>query len=169
MPGSLGHLAKRFVDFVTARPLFVEEVDLVRSWLSPSEAEIFFAQSPKDQAHGYQAGSLVAARQPSRIELIKAATLHDVGKRHADLGVVGRTLASLAIKLGLPMTRRMESYRDHPGLGADELEAAGCSATVVMFTRWHHDDRPESIPFDDWQLLIEADEPPKPLVRRHHG
>lgn len=169
MPGSLGHLARRFFDFVLARPLGTKDVDVVRSWLSPAEADIFFAQSHKDQAHGFQAGSLVAARQPARIELVKAAALHDVGKRHADLGVVGRTLASLAIKLGLPMTHRMRLYRDHPALGADELESAGCWENVVVFTRWHHGPRPESITPEDWELLIEADEPPKPLVRRPSG
>lgn len=167
MPGSLSHLAKRLVDFVTVHPVADGDVELVRSWLSPAEAEIFFAQSYQDQAHGFQAGSYVADRQPERHDLIRAATLHDVGKRHANLGALGRSLASLAIKANLPMSPRMELYRDHPRLGADELREAGSSETVMAFTRWHHRARPDSISSGDWKLLVAADEPPKPMVRRH--
>jgi hypothetical protein len=169
VPGSLGHLAKRFLDFLVARPLTLEQSRRVESWLSPAEARVFFDQGPKDQAHGFLAGMYVSECAPDRNDLVRAAALHDVAKRHAHLGAIGRSIASIAIKARLPLTERMRSYRDHPGSGAVELRAAGSSGIVVAFAAAHHGARPNEISPEDWELLVAADEPPKPLVRRVPG
>jgi hypothetical protein len=166
VPGSFGHLANRLLDYITAHPLGERDTELAESWLSAAERGLFFAQSPKDQAHGFRSGLMVAREHPERGDLIKAAALHDVGKRHARLGAMGRSVASLAIKFRLPMSSRMRIYRDHGALGSAELAGAGSPPIAVEFARDHHGRRPDSIQPEEWALLVAADEPPKPRVRR---
>lgn len=165
MPGSFGHLANRFLDYLTAQPLRPDQVEVVDSWLSAGERELFFAQSSNDQAHGFSAGMTVGRARGDRRDLIRAAALHDIAKRHARLGVLGRTYASVAIKFRLPMSARMRLYRDHGALGAEELTEVGSPAIVIDFARAHHGERPTSIEAEDWALLVSADEPPKPSLR----
>ena len=74
---------------------------------------------------------------------------------------MGRTLASLLIRLRLPLSRRARLYRDHGELAARELDQLGCETLVVEFARHHHGDRPETISPATWGLLQLADEPPK--------
>lgn len=167
MPGSFGHLAARFFDYLLARPLDDSERVWVSDRLEESEAELFFAQSDRDQAHGHHAGRVVAAAIPDQPVAIRAALLHDVGKRHSRLGVVGRVVASLLQKLRLPMTKRMALYRDHPDIGAAELLEAGSPGPVVEFARHHHGKRPPGIDATTWEVLQLSDRPAKPgLVTR---
>lgn len=161
MPGSPVHLFSRFFDVVLARSLTEEETTNIRRWLTPPLAAIFFLQATADQRHGYEAGCYVAESERNDSELLVAAVMHDIGKRRSDLGVIGRVIASVLIKLRLPLTRRMQSYRDHGQLGAEELEQAGASQMVVEFARWHHGDRPEGFNQAMWDVLVEADQPPK--------
>ncbi|MGH8912133.1 MAG: hypothetical protein ACRDVD_06440 [Acidimicrobiia bacterium] len=156
MPGRWSHLALRFVDVVTSRPLDAVERAGVRRWLaSPSEEAGFFAQSDADQRHGYASALSATAATPGRPEVVRAALLHDIGKRHAHLGPIARSAASIAIRLSLPLAPRWELYRDHGNLSAAEL--SGAEPLVVEFARHHHGDRPDSISPEDWAVLIEAD------------
>ena len=156
MPGRWSHLALRFVDVVTSRPLDEAERARVRQWLaSPGEEAGFFAQSDADQRHGYASAISATAATPGRSEVVRAALLHDIGKRHAQLGPLARTAASIAIRLGLPLGPRWELYRDHGSLSAAEL--AGAEPLVIEFARHHHGDRPDSISPEDWAVLVEAD------------
>lgn len=156
MPGAWTHLAARFYDFMTASRLARSERDTVRRWLGEEAAcEAFFAQPDADQRHGLHAALHVMAESPSRLDLIRAALLHDIGKRHARLGAVGRVIASIAIRLRLPLTPRLALYRDHGPVAAGEL--AGLEPLVVEFARHHHSARPASIPAPDWELLVGAD------------
>jgi hypothetical protein len=145
---------------LTARPLSASEIEQVRSWLTPAEAWLFFSQSTPDQRHGYEA-AMVARSAGLDAAGLNAALLHDVGKRHARLGVMGRTFASLAIKTGLPLTSRWRLYRDHGQIGSGELEAVGSQPLVVEFARHHHGTRPAGIPERTWEALQLADQPPK--------
>lgn len=86
-----------------------------------------------------------------------AALVHDIGKRHAGLGVMGRSLVSALSKLGLPTGRRGQEYLSHGELGAVELEAAGIGGIAVDFARHHHGTRPDSIDSVTWRLLQQAD------------
>lgn len=160
MPGSLGHLTSRFLEVVSASPLEAAETEEVRSWLTQGQSWLFFSQSSADQRHGYQAGQ-VARNGGLDIIAVRAALLHDIGKRHAGLGVFGRTFASLAIKARLPLTRRWRLYRDHGQIGSGELEAVGSGQLVVEFARHHHGARPPSITEDVWEVLQLADQPAK--------
>lgn len=156
MPGRWSHLAARFVDVITSRPLDHIERAAVRQWLTkPTEVEGFFAQSDADQRHGYAAASAVLAEAPARLDLIRAALVHDIGKRHARLGPLARSLASVAIRLRLPLPARWELYRDHGPLSAAEL--AGAEPVVTDFARHHHGTRPTTIPPADWDVLVRAD------------
>lgn len=84
--------------------------------------------------------------------------MHDVAKRHARLGVVGRVIASVCIKLRIPVRGRFEAYRQHGPIGADELERAGSPPIVVRYARSHHGSRPPDVDVQTWALLVAADE-----------
>lgn len=155
------HLVHRFFDVLTSRGLTASELGAVEAWLTPELAALFLAQPRADQRHGYQAALLVVAAGSSNTDLVVAALTHDVGKRHARLGVFGRSLASVVIRLGLPTGARVEAYRDHGLIGARELAAAGAPSLAVDFAMHHQGGRPASIPQLSWDVLVDADQPPK--------
>jgi hypothetical protein len=166
MPGSFGHLSSRFFDYLRAKPLADEDRKTVTSILTAAEARIFFEQSEKDQAHGFEAALVVLGSGQSTNERLRAALLHDVGKRSAGLGVLRRVAASILIKLGLPLTRSMRLYRDHGPVGAADLEVAGSPQLVVEFARTHHGSRPATLSEEDWALLQSADVPSNARLAR---
>jgi hypothetical protein len=156
VPGSWTHLAARFYDVTTSRDLGKGERDAVQRWLpEPHLQDAFFAQTRADQRHGFAAALHVVARRPDRTDLIRAALVHDIGKRHARFGPLGRVFASISIRLRLPLTTRMTLYRDHGRLGAAEL--GGMEGVVVDFTRDHHGRRPATISVEDWETLVASD------------
>lgn len=158
MAGSWPHLAARFFDVTAARPLEEHERRQVAQLLRPGpETLAFWSQPPADQRHGWEAAQHVAVRAPQRPELIRAALLHDIGKRHAGLGVVGRVAATLAQRLRLPLRGRWELYHRHGEVAAAELEEWGAEALVVEYARHHHQPRPNGVAAEDWRLLGEAD------------
>ncbi len=118
-----------------------------------AEEEAFFAQSRADQRHGYEAARRVGEQR----QVVRAALVHDIGKRHAGLGLIGRVLVSAGAKLSLPVGRRGSLYLDHGGLAAAELTALGAEPLVVEFARDHHGERPTTISPDVWAMLIRAD------------
>ena len=118
-----------------------------------AEEEVFFAQSRADQRHAYEAGRRVGELR----QVVRAALLHDIGKRHAGLGLIGRVLVSAVAKLSLPVGRRGSLYLDHGGLAAAELTALGAEPLVVEFARDHHGERPATISPEVWTMLIRAD------------
>jgi putative nucleotidyltransferase with HDIG domain len=155
----------RFFDVLLSRRLTASEKAAIADWLRRDETELFFAQPPEDQSHGYHAALSVVASGVGDRTVIRAALLHDVGKRHARLSVIGRSLASVLLALGIPLTERMSLYRDHGEIGARELEDLGCEPIVVAFARSHQSDhRPQSIVPANWNVLLAADQPPKARV-----
>jgi hypothetical protein len=152
-----------------ARSLLESEQDAVRHWLSEAECSLFFAQAPADQRHGYSAGLTVVDSGSGDSGTVRAALLHDVGKRHARLGVIGRVLASVLILLHLPLPGRLGVYRDHGEIAAGELESIGAEQLVVDFARHHHRSRPSTIDVSTWDLLQKADQPPKTRAMNRPG
>lgn len=161
MPGSAGHLIRRFFAVSAAQALGNAELAQVEDWLSSAEFDLFLSQPPADQRHGYEAGMHVQAHGGER-PVIAAGALHDIGKRHAGLGPIGRTVATLMILLGLSSRwGRAAAYRDHGPVAAVELDRAGSDPVVVAFARHHHDSRPPEVGQATWALLVAADEPVK--------
>lgn len=162
MPGSPAHLLERFFDVATARRLTTTERAAVSGWLTPETAEIFFSQAHADQRHGYHSALAVIASGVKDDDVVIAALLHDVGKRHSRLGIIGRSVTSVMILLRLPLTERMTLYRDHGLVAARELGSLGVPSLAVDFALHHHGERPPTIAPRVWDLLVAADQPPKP-------
>lgn len=155
--GTWRHLAARLLSVVRSRRLTLEEVAEIRSWLSPDEGESFFAQPAYDQRHGLEAARHVARQQPTRRDLVRAALLHDIGKRQSGLGPIGRSFASAHAKFGGAARGRWLSYLEHGHAGALELEVLGVEPIVIDFARHHHGERPGPISAEDWNVLQAAD------------
>ena len=156
--GSWTHLLRRFLQVVSAEEMLEEERREVEAWLDRAgESAIYWTQSVADQRHGLETARKIAADQPARRDLIRAGLLHDVGKQHANLGVIGRSLASFLAKLRVPLRGSWQRYLDHGPRGADDLARVGSEPLVVDFTRHHHHDRPTTITEADWELLQDAD------------
>lgn len=165
-----GHLVARFLDAVLARRLApLEQAEVAAYLRSPVERVVFWDQPTADQRHGLEAARWVAARHPDRDDLIRAALLHDIGKRHARLGPVGRSRATLRMAIGLQLTPGMSSYGDHGKLGAAELESAGAEPLVAAYARHHHGERPAEIDPLDWRVLVAADRAFLPWLRMAPG
>jgi len=169
MPGSLAHLTARFFDVLTARHLDVAERATVDLWLAPELAEVFFDQQPPDQRHGYEAALSVIAQGFDTDDVVVAALLHDIGKRHSRLGVIGRSVASLMILGRLPLSDRMTMYRDHGIIGAKELAILGAPGLAIEFALHHHGPRPVGFDPATWNALEHADEPAKARSGRGQG
>lgn len=118
--------------------------------------DLFMSQQVADQRHGYEIGKAVADAG-HRQELVAAAALHDVGKRHSHLGAVRRSLATVLMALRVPLRGSWKAYRDHGPLGAVDLELAGGSKLAVGFARHHQHRRPADMSPDDWAVLNAAD------------
>ena len=159
MPGSLGHLTRRFFDVVTSMPLDAAEQAAVETWLTKELQVLFFDQQPADQRHGYNAALKVITADLEDSDAVTAALMHDVGKRHARLGVLGRSVASVLILAGLPLSERMIAYRDHGILGARDLAAAGAPSMAIEFAMYHHGPRPLTFDEHTWEVLEQADQP----------
>lgn len=152
MPGGWRHLAGRAISTLGARPLTGAEAEQVTGRLTGGEASLFFAQNGADQRHGFD--SAWSVDDPT---LSITAMLHDVGKRHARLGFTGRVLASIAIKIGWPLTARFRTYQDHGRIGALELQRLGRQELELDFVRHHHSGRPVAVASETWDRLQAAD------------
>jgi hypothetical protein len=146
------HLVRRFVGFLTARPLSPTEQTTVTSILSPELCILFFAQPYQDQRHAVE----VAARV--RPALQAAALTHDVGKAASRLGAVQRACATISNSARLPVTGRWQMYLDHGSIGASLLEEANASDIAVAFAAHHPGPTPQGIDPDAWQELAAADD-----------
>lgn len=133
----------------------------MESHLSAPEWDAFRDQSAADQRHGYSAARAVEAALGAHPSAVRAGLLHDVGKRHARLGLAGRTLASVAIRVRAPLWEGARVYRDHGVIGSRELADWGAEHLVVEFARSHHGDRPLSIDPAVWKVLLQSDKPQK--------
>lgn len=154
----LAHLVARLADVLLSRRLTpLEQAEVAQYLMSPSEQMMFWGQPRADQRHALEAARSVASRLPERLDLIRAALLHDVGKRHARLGWFGRVWAVLRSGIGTVTTSRMAGYLEHGRLGSEELADARAEPLVVAYARHHHGERPDTISPGDWAVLLEAD------------
>lgn len=152
------HLVRRFFSVASAAPLTQHE----RAWMDPfldreDLRQLFDAQPVADQRHAFDGARAVAASFAGRADLVRAALLHDIGKRHARLGLIGRSLATVAAAMRIPVRGGMAAYTAHGSVGAQELASVGAEPLVVDFARYHHGKRPGSISKPDWDALIDVD------------
>ncbi len=152
------HLARRFFSSLRARRPTASDQLFASGLLSPNEIEVFWSQPVPDLAHAVRSARAVSQAAPGRVELARAALLHDVGKRHSGIGTIRRSIATGLAGLRIPRPPRMGFYLDHARLGAEELEALGCEDLVVQFARHHHGVKPPHIATVDWEILLDADE-----------
>lgn len=131
---------------------------MVREHLADDEAALFWKQQYQDQRHALEVAARVAAVRGDDRVAIKAALLHDVGKRYSRLGAFSRSLATVLDATGLPLPDRMAAYRAHGSLGARELEACECEPLVVEFAGRHPGPAPVGIDPARWRALLEADD-----------
>jgi hypothetical protein len=101
--------------------------------LDGDEARLFWDQQAIDQRHAYTVAVRVAEAAAGQTNAMAAALLHDVGKRHSRLGPIGRSLATVADSLRLPMPARWRSYRNHGAVGAHDLRAIGADPLAIAF------------------------------------
>lgn len=151
------HLVQRFFSHVGARPLSPAEQDEVAELLRPEERELFWRQSTGDQRHGLETARRVFQMRPDDAALVRAGLLHDIGKHHAGLGAIGRSLATLLRIARLPTPGRFGEYLRHGSIGADELERAGAERLTVAFARFHPGGPPVPEFSDAWSVLLAAD------------
>lgn len=154
----LRHLIRRFFGSLRARRPGPDDQRLVAGVLSDAEATAFWSQPVPDLAHAVRSARLVGGAVPDRVDLMRAALLHDLGKRRSSTGTISRSMATGLAALHLPTTQRQRLYLDHARLGAEELASLGCEPLVVEFARHHHRDRPAAIDREDWTTLVIADD-----------
>lgn len=151
------HLARRFFGYLAARPLGPAEQQFVARYLDGPCAEMFWEQQPADQRHAVDVARQVDAALPGDDSAVRAALLHDVGKRSSRVGPVSRSIATVLDAAGFPITARMRSYRRHGVDGADDIAARDCDAFAVAFARFHPGPAPDDVDPARWQVLLDAD------------
>lgn len=160
------HLVRRFLGSLSPVPLKADDDRWAMAQLLPGERQLWQRMSRADQKHSVGVARAVAVETGTDRAVVAAALLHDVGKVDADLGSVGRAVATLVGR------RRGARWRDEPGIrgrigrylhhdaiGATLLEGAGSDPLTVAWAREHH--RPEeawTVPVEVGRALRDADD-----------
>jgi hypothetical protein len=154
----VGHLVGRFFGHISATAPGPDDQRFVHEHLDGTCADLFWFQSSADQRHAVDVARRVSIALPDDTGAIQAALLHDVGKLEANIGAMSRSIVTVLDSVGLPMTARMHSYRDHGQRGAQVLEEAGCGSLAVAFARYHPGPAPSGTDPDRWKVLSDADD-----------
>lgn len=173
------HRAKGFFTAIIPKKLAQDQHEWIREQLTQREFELFSKMSMVDQVHSYRVAQHVESALESsecRIDeaerpwMLRAALLHDVGKTVANLGTIGRVIATLSIAVGgsdmgqhwartRGMTRRIGLYAMYPDLGADMLTLAESDPLIAAWAREHHfDEAAWTVPVDCGRILAAADD-----------
>ena len=178
-PAQLVHLARRAMWNLVPRSVAPIDVAFVRARLSPPAADLFFTLDARDQVHSIAVARRVQRTPGIPAEVVEAALLHDIGKAHARLGVVGRAVATLiewtplteriagrvveineraaredrsdAVAQSGALLARIGAYLRYEELGALDLIRLGYApeSLAVRWSREHH------WPDDRWSIPIE--------------
>ena len=169
----LGHYVRRFFTSLSHRPPPPADEAWAATVATPEEYALFARLSNQDRRHLIDSARQVAAALGPGVDPVwlRAALLHDVGKYHAGLGVIGRSCATVAAYgLGHDRVRgwaghaglrgRFGRYERHGEIGADELLAVGSPEPVAEWSALHH--HPDAfgasaIPADVLAILDAAD------------
>jgi putative nucleotidyltransferase with HDIG domain len=170
---SIGHYVRRFFTSLSRRAPDPDDDAWAAAVTTPGEHALFARLGHPDRRHLIASARQVeAALGPDADPVwIRAALLHDVGKYHARLGVIGRSVSTVcAYAIGRRRVQgwagragvrgRIGRYEQHGELGAEELRAAGSPEPVAEWSALHH--HPERfaaspIPDDVLAVLDRAD------------
>lgn len=159
----IGHYLRRFLDSLSRRPPSPADEAWARAQVTAEQWTLVARLANQDRRHLVANARLVAATTGPDPEpaWVQAALLHDVGKHAADLGTVGRSLATVtAVVVG---RNRVAAWADRPGwrgrfgryerhgeIGAESIRAAGgCEAAAWWSEVHHHPERFRPAPVPD--------------------
>ena len=138
---------RQFLAAVRAR-VSDDEMVVLERYLAPSQRDLFWAMSPIDQRHCLDVFNALLWQGHSDPDLLRAALLHDVGKRgirlwHRVAGVLMEAfwpalLEKLAVNRPQSWLYGFYIYRHHADLSAELAERSGCSPAIVELIRQHH-------------------------------
>jgi hypothetical protein len=127
------------------------ELGLLSEYLTPPQAELFLRMPRCDQRHGLDVFCALQRKQHHDHDLLTAGLLHDVGKTSGRLRLWHRVLIVLINALRPELLSRLASdeprswrypffvHQQHPELGAELAQAAGCSPIAVELIRRHQE------------------------------
>lgn len=160
------HLVRRFLGSLSPVPLKADDAGWANAQLLPGERQLWQRMSRADQKHSVGVARTVAGASGADRAVVAAALLHDVGKVDADLGTVGRAVATLVGRRRGARWRdetgirgRIGRYLHHDAIGAALLADAGADPLTVAWAREHH--RPEetwTVPVEVGRALRDADD-----------
>lgn len=167
------HYLRRFLDSWSQRAPIPADEAWIRSLCTPAEYALYARLSNQDRRHLAETTRAVEQELGPGTDPVwlRASVLHDVGKHAADLGVIGRSIATVVAVVG-GRTRvagwadrrgwrgRIGRYERHGEIGADELRAAGSPDAVAEWSALHHHPerfRSSTIPAEVLAVLIAAD------------
>ena len=146
------HLVARFFRSLRSDGPSAADDAWAETMLTARERPLFTEMSAADRRHAIDGARAVehSVPEPFRRDAVEAALVHDVGKRHARLGVIGRSFATvvgwcvrseprrvaLAERRGL--AGRVGKYLRHDVVGAAEVAAVGGSPLAIAWTADHH-------------------------------
>ncbi|HKZ69783.1 MAG TPA: HDIG domain-containing protein [Anaerolineales bacterium] len=130
-----------------------DELAEVRGWLTPALFDVFCKLNPAERHHAYCVRQTLAAQGQADPDLLTAALLHDVGKSRMPLAVWEKVTIVLGNRFARPTVtawgndtgpatwwrRPFVNYHQHPGWGAEMIEAGGGNPRVVELVRRHQD------------------------------
>lgn len=127
----------RFGASLRSAPPSSEDESWARAVAGPG-ADLWSAQADRDRRHTVAvARSVDGPTTPSWV--LRAALLHDVGKSVAELGTLGRVVATVLELLRVRRAPgRVGRYLDYPRAGAQLLADAGLEPEVVRWAAEHH-------------------------------
>jgi hypothetical protein len=127
------HLARRFFTSLSTRPPAGNDIAWVNEKLLENEFELWCRMKPHDQRHSIEVARRFSELHPtfSRDE-VAAALLHDIGKVHSELGVMGRVVATI---VG-PKSTKFREYHNHEVIGLNLCREVGSSTETLRLLDW---------------------------------
>lgn len=160
---------RQFFRAVTAR-VNTRDDAFVRAHLPAAAQSLFYAMHRVDQCHAirvaYTAAQLATRERAAldRALLLRAALLHDVGRRKGDLDLFGKVVAVLLTHFFPRRSRAWAAagcrllfvYYEHSAIGARLLERIGMIQEAALVRRHHA--APAATDSRELRLLRAADE-----------
>ena len=127
------HLARRFFTSLSTRPPAAKDIAWVNKELLTNEFALWSRMKSHDQRHSIEVARRFTELHPtfSRDE-VAAALLHDIGKVHSELGVMGRVVATI---VG-PKSTKFREYHNHEVIGLNLCREAGSSTETLRLLDW---------------------------------